>query len=451
MKIIKNTIYILIFSLLGWSCSEDFLDPTLSTTKVLEGNIDDINALNTLMYGTYDLMSDPEYYGRDFIVLGEVRTDNAYSNGRSGRFVAPGQFNLLPTSSYSSDTWEKIYQVVANTNLVIGADVQDEETANEIKHVKGQAYAVRALAYYDLLRLYGQQYVDGGTLGVPIITEFNNPENLYPYRNTITEVYDQILKDLDVAKSYMSVDLNESPTVINTYFVPALLSRIYLDLGKYEDAEKAALEVINSKKFELDKNSWVGNESTGSIFQLAYTLTDNNSNASLYFIYQETNYGDIQVLDDLYNLYEDKDVRKGQFKIYADGKRIRTGKYPSKNYADHVMVIRYAEVLLNYAEALTMQGKAGALDALNVIPQKRNATLYTSATIDDVLNERRKELEMEGHRYYDLMRNKRDIVKVDPRQTFSEAVIKYGDARLTFPISLHEMSANSNMEQNKGY
>lgn len=450
MKKLLKYILLMVLAVGSWSCSKEFLEPTVSTDKDVETSINSVKDLQALIVGAYDKMNESDYYGRDFVIFGEVRSDNAFSNGNSGRYVGPGQFFLNSTDAYPTDTWQRIYQVVSVANIIINAEItvldSEKDTYN---HVVGQAYATRALAYFDLLRLYGQEYT-GGSLGVPLITEFKNPDDLYPERSTITEVYSQITSDLTNSKSMLVPSLDGDATEITSMFVSALESRVYLYMKDYAKAEQSALEVINSGQYSLGGNSWGPNLSSGSIFELAFTPSDNLGNTCLYYIVQNTVYGDIEATTDLYNSFEASDVRRNQF-TFDGSSTYRTGKYDDPAYLDGVRVIRYAEVLLNYAEALTMQNDPGALAALNVIPNARGATPYATANLTNVLNERRKELEFEGHRYYDLMRNGMDIVKVDPRQTFPDSGIPFGSPELTFPIPNDEVNANPNMVQNTDY
>ena len=107
-------------------------------------------------------------------------------------------------------------------------------------------------------------------------------------------------------------------------------------------------------------------------------------------------------------------------------------------------------MVLILAEAKVELGEPDALEVLNLIPAKRNATLYTEATKANVLLERRKELCFEGFRFDDLARTGNDIPLVDQyRQTHGGP--KYGSYKYAFPIPTVEMNANSNMVQNDGY
>lgn len=456
MRVLNFQIYICIIFAILTACSSDLLDPQLTTYKDLEENssVSTADDLNGLILGAYDRMNAATYLGRDYVVFAEVRSDNAFSNGRSGRFVGPGQFFVNATDAYPTDTWLQIYRVIANTNIVINTEVQDNNS-ERVQHLKGEAFAIRALAHMDLLRLYGEQY-SNGTLGVPYITTYNDETNPYPGRLTIEETWDKIGTDLEEAEARMSSAYdNDSPTRITTLGVAALQSRYYLYTKNYPEVIEAAERVIESGAYSLaDADNyttvWSGSGGTTSVFELAFTSTDNLSNDAIYNIYQGASYGDIEVTTDLYNAYEETDVRKELYTYNESTGKIRmTGKYP--NLTANIRVIRYAEVVLNYAEALAQTEADNALEVLNMIPAKRGATLYEEATVENVLTERRKELALEGHRFFDLMRNEKDILKVDSRQTFSGDKIAYGSLLLPFPIPQSEVNANPNMEQNDGY
>ncbi len=453
MKALTYSIYIFLGITLLTACSKDFLEPEVTTSKDVETNVKTAEDLDGIVLGAYDRMNAATYLGRDYIVYAEVRSDNAFSNGNSGRFVGPGQFFLNATDAYPSDTWLQIYRVIANANIVINTEVEGNDS-EEVQHLKGEAYAIRALAHIDLLRLYGEQY-SAGTLGVPYVTVYNDGD-LYPSRLTIQEVWDKIGQDLEEAEARMSSAYdNDSPTRITTLGVAALQSRYYLYTKDYAAVITAAERVVASGEYSLADvdnytSIWSGSGGSTSVFELAFTSTDNLSNDAIYNIYQGASYGDIEVTTDLYNAYEDTDVRKALYTYNASTGKIRmTGKYP--NLTANIRVIRYAEVVLNYAEALAHTGANNALEVLNMIPAKRGASLYTDATVENVLIERRKELAMEGHRFFDLVRNEKDIVKVDSRQTFSGERIPYGSTLLPFPIPQSEVNANPNIEQNDDY
>ena len=445
---------VLVVLLVVTACSTEDLEPTLSQDKAVEGSITTANDLEGIIKGTYDNMTSDSYYGRDFIIHNEVRTDNTFANGSSGRFQTAGTLNFLPGDN--EGIWEVAYQVIAGANIIIGVDetTLDGDQAYA-QHLQGQAYAIRALVHFDLLRNYGEQHT-GGTLGVPYITQFKG-DDLYPVRNTISEVKANIYQDLITAFSMMNDSyFDSSKQFMSKQTAKALESKVAIYFGDWAIAKSAAEAVINSALYSIiPESSYVASfgsdGSSNSIFELAFSNVDNLSGNSLGFIYKGDTYGDIQVLPNVATLYEANDVRADilGYESFAPSRLRNLGKYPELNGYDNVMIIRYEEVILNYAEALFESG-GDALTQLNKITSMRGASAYTSVTKEDILNERRKELIFEGFRYDDLLRTNQSLLKTEPQQNISES-ISYGDYRLAFPIPQREMDANSNMEQNTGF
>jgi hypothetical protein len=451
-----NILYTLlfIFFISFTSCSTDDLDPSLEQNKSVEGSIVDVNNLYGILKGAYSQMTVSGYYGRDIIITNEVRTDNCFSNGNSGRFTTQASFTYDANTGYF---WDEAYSTIARANIIIGTDVSTLTGDQDFGvHMQGQAYAMRALAHFDLLRQYGQQHT-GGTLGVPYVTEFKG-EDLYPARNTVTEVKDLIMADLATAFSLMDDSYYDaSKEFMSKYTAKALESRVAVYFGDWPAAKLAAEAVIGSNLYSVIAEgdyvaSWGQDGSSNSIFELAFNNTDNQGINGLAYIYRTTgggSYGDVQVLDDVINLYESGDVRANI--LGYEGTMLRNmGKFPDNQGYDNVSIIRYEEVILNYAEAL-LETSGDALTEINKITSKRGASAYTAPlTKEDILNERRKELIFEGFRYDDLLRTGQDIEKISIQQNFL-ATIPYGDPRLAWPIPQSEMDANSNMVQNTGF
>ena len=462
----KKFIYSIIvaIALLGSlnSCSKDSLEPTLAQQKAVETSITTLEDLQGILYGVYNRITATAYYGRDFIIYGEIRSDNAYANGNSGRFLTASEMDMGESDGYASDTWTSIYRVIASANILIGQDATSfEGDAAEINHIIGQAYAIRALAHFDLLKLYGQQHVAaGGTLGVPYIMEYKG-DDLTPARNSVTEVKGFIEADLDMALSLMTASQNDdSKQFFTTYGIHGLKSRVALYFGDWSTVITAAETVINSGLYSIIPEadfvaSWSADGAGNSILELAYSSTDNNNINGLAYIYRGGSYGDIQALDDLVSIFDAGDVRVSAAMLGVDvgGSDVlaNIGKYPSMDFSDNISLIRYEEVILNYAEALFETGSAAnALTVLNQITAERGANSYAAATKANIIQERRRELCFEGFRFDDLARTGSDIPLVSPFQQ-THGGPAYGSFKYAFPIPKVELNANSNMVQNEGY
>ena len=117
------------------SCNPDkWLEPTLKQDKSIEASIKTVEDVKGLLLGAYNGMQSSDYYGRDIIIYGEIRADNCFANGNSGRFLAVSAMKMQSTDGYARATWRRIYRVIANANIVIAQkDKQLDGDANEMK------------------------------------------------------------------------------------------------------------------------------------------------------------------------------------------------------------------------------------------------------------------------------------------------------------------------------
>ncbi|MEY4011535.1 MAG: hypothetical protein RIT22_659 [Bacteroidota bacterium] len=453
-KIFSKILSITALSVVIASCSSDSLEPSLVQSRDFTLNPPStVQDLNLLANGMYKRMVAVPYYGRDLIIYNEVRTDNAYSNNASGRFLNVGTGTLTAAAAYPIDTWTQIYRVIANANLIINSTI-DGSAANDLK---AQALVARALAHFDLLKLYGQHHVAGqggmDALGVPYVKTYRDLSQLAPARNKVSEVKQFIYDDLNAALPLFGSALDY--TKINKQSAYAIKSRVGIYFGDWSVAKDAAATALGLGTATIVPQSGfvssfaADGKQVNSVFELVQLSNDNNGINGLYQIYGATNYGDVVIntTQNFQSIFESTDVRKSAFMISTiAGYERNIGKYTK--LATNTKVIRYEEIVLNYAEALLETGDAtGALTQLNRIPAQRGATAYTTATKANVLLERRKELAFEGFRFDDRVRNGLGT-PTSPKATTAFA---YGDYRLAFPIPQSEINGNSVMKQNYNY
>lgn len=452
----KKRLYLIICSALLFvnACSTEDLEPTLKQIKDIDTSITKVEDLEGILRGALNRLSQSNYYGRDFIILDEIRGDHVFANGNSGRFQIEGNFEYIPSTN--DGIWTRAYAAIASTNIIINTDTANlEGDAAQATNIQGQALLIRALAHFDLLRQYGQQYAGGGSLGVPYIKEFKG-EDLIPARNSVTEVVQNIYEDLGQAFSMMNSSISDNREFPSKWTAKALEGRLALYMKDWARAASASAEVLNSNAYsiipaEQYAASFAQDNASNSIFELAYSDVDNVGINGLGYIYRGDNYGDIEVLPPVADLYEEGDVRADI--LGFEGQKLRNmGKYPELQGFDNISIIRIEEVLLNYAEALFEQGQTEeAITQLNLLTDKRNAAAYNGTiSKDDILKERQKELIFEGFRFFDLSRAGRAIPIVHELQNIQTS-IPAGDYRYALPIPIVEMDANSNMEQNDGY
>jgi len=470
--------YFLIFtaSALVVSCGESDLEPTLALDKDLDSGINTADDLAFVLNSAYDRMTVTGYYGRDQIVMGDVRTDNAYSNMNSGRFANSD----MDYNSNGAGPWSTIYRVIAITNIVINADTSNlTGDANRMTHIQGQAHAIRALAHFDLLQDYGQHFIDGqggaSSLGVPYVKTYKDPANLEPARGTVASNIGDIATDLTTGISMMNDSYNTSTSYMSRAGAYAILARAALYAGSvdpslYATADSAAKWVIaNSGASPVSAAGFTGSFATdnasNSIFELAMSGTDNRGIDGIANILRGPTYGDVRILTgsgsnpDLLDIYDAGDVRAAADMIgSAQGYPTMLGKFPTMNGSDNVCIFRVEEMHLIAAETSLRAGNnADALSYLNNIPAIRGlgANYYASATLENILLERRKEFAFEGLRFHDLSRMGMDMPLIDQFKQMNDDKTgtppAYGSYRYAYPISLSERNANPNMVQNYGY
>lgn len=457
MNISNKLLTILFVAVLFTGCT-DFLTPSVDQAKETADAINTPDDLQAMIYGALNHMNNTDLYGRDWIVANEVRSDNMWSSSASNRFGAPSQHVYTTTNGYALSFWDRPYEAIANLNIAINADL---ESNAQVDHIKGQAYFLRGLLHFDLVRTYGQQHA-GGTAGVPFITTYNEG-NLLPERATVQEVYDAVLSDLETAEDLIDQSIAGDVTVPTYWAVKALQSRVLLTTGDYAGAIAAADVVLNSGAFSIPTDAaslasaWSTDESSNSIFELGFNATNNAGNNSIARIYQNTNYGDVEMNQSTYELYDTDDYRFGLVAVEdvdGDNQYRLIGKYPDEiDGDDNIRMIRYEEVILNKAEAQARNNATG-LEIANTLNQLADNRYPTSpyvgiASLADVLLERRLELLGEGDYFHTQMRDEQDITADEDPGGFQTLV--YPDYRSAFPIPQVEMDANSGMVQNTGY
>ena len=363
----------------------------------------------------------------------------------------------------------EIYEAIDRSNRIINADVTFPTAVKaEGDNIKGEALFLRGLAYFDLVRIFGQHYTftaNADHPGVPIVTSFD--PSAKPSRNTVNEVYQQVISDMTTSLSLLTIDPGTSGRV-SANVAKALLSRVYLYMEDWVNAEKYASEVINSGDYALldDQafpSAFSGGESSESIFEIVMTQTDNNGSDALGGMYNSTGYGDYLPSLDLYDRMSATDARKQLFvtdnNLGALYGTIRVAKYPSSVGLNNTYVIRYAEMFLNRAEAnYHIGGKETAVqNDITTLRQMRdpNAAAVTAtgqALLDEVLLERRLELCFEGHRLWDLMRYKQGVDRTRSADCTSPVcTVAYPNDRFIMAIPVEEININLNMTQNTGY
>lgn len=419
------------------------------------------------LVGLYDGLQHYYSYGRDFMVYGDVMTDNVQlSSTNSNRFTSEAVWGWTSSTADMFYFWDRTYNSINRANNILNADMAGTEA--KVNQIKGEAYAIRALLYFDLVRMYAQDYnftSDHSHLGVPYVTKHD--PNGSPFRNTVKEVYDGILSDLSQAAAKVTT-APSSPYTVSPNLINAIYARVYLYMGDYVNALKYAELVIPKYSLVTNDNyisSWGADYSTETIWALVFSSVDYNGTNGLGYIYLEGGYGDLLVNPTFLSIYASDDVRRGWFAKGVAASKVNN-TYVAKKYPgtvtpglDNINLFRVSEMYLIAAEAAARQGKESLaityLDAIKkrAIPSSVSTTATGQKLIDEILLEKRKELAFEGQYFHDLKRLHLPIVAATAGNGKVGETILYGDHRLAWPIPQKEVEANPNIatQQNPEY
>ena len=498
-------LYTIIFAVLGIiavsSCS-DFLNVKPTNQQQSSASITTAADAESFMTGIMNRLLNGNFYGRNMILYGDAKGGDLtiYSQGRGYDYLY--SFNHSASSGSGSGFWTTGYDIILQINTLLENIEKLEADPNNIEDfgdMKGQALTIRAMLYFDLVRLYGLPYTlytPTTSLGVPNVVKVLSIEE-QPDRATVDQNYKQILADIEAGAKTISKSV--------TYGYPsywanrALAARVYLTMGDNANALKAAEEVINSGKFKLYSNedwvaSWGKQFQSESIFELYVLVKEANlTTSSLGAMYSRIQHYSSKVggyfgASDywLERMNEDpEDVRWGvmsydensesydeeEFKGKGDrlaccykyfGGTAMKGDGKDDPAACNVKVMRLSEMYLIAAEAALAEGDAKtAAEYLNAI-RKRSPNLAPATaetvTLEMILSEKSKEFFSEGLRYWDRLRHgdkiefNDEIMGIDcPHRDKIIDTKTYN--KVVLPISIDEINASPNLadQQNPGY
>ncbi|HSZ84669.1 MAG TPA: RagB/SusD family nutrient uptake outer membrane protein [Puia sp.] len=471
MKKYFTIISALLITLFLNSCGKKFLTENPYSSVAAADAIQSVNDMTSAVNGMYAGMRTANLYGRTLPIIGDLMADNIYiSASNSGRYLSQWQYSVTVSDGFVDGTWADAYTVILRANNVINAVI--DSSSSQVSELKGEAYAARALMYFELIRQFAKPYtVDSTSDGVPLILKYD--PNIKPARAKVNEVYAQILSDLYNSINMINED-DKSSAYINKYGAEAILARVYQFMNNWQAAQTYALDIVNNGRYTLTTSDqlqsyWASftprTDRVETIFEIEYDRIDYLFTDALDAFYSQDGYGDALCTNGLYQSYTVTDARQS---LIIAGTRAGdsvwiVNKYPNTSNpdgTDNTKVIRYAEVLLILAEAYHFNGDdPDALITLNLVAQQRDPSFagYTDTgdlLETDILNERRKELAFEGFRYWDFIRLNLDITRENnsheyPGQT--PLLIPATDTRRQMPIPQIETDANPNVSQNPGY
>ena len=486
MKLKYNLIAIALLGFSFSSCS-DFLEQNpqtdLSENDFYKTADDILSAVN----GVYSSLQEGDIYG-NWYVFGEIPSDNT-RNQLCGSVTTQNEFDQFYIDTQNSmiaNFWKAAYKVINRTNTILGRIDGIEINTELANRYKLECKFIRALMYFNLVRVYGD---------VPLVLkEISISESYDILREPKENVYNQIIADLkeaqDLPVSYSTAEDGRATQGA----AKALLANVYMTLHKYAEAETILAEIINSGRYSLLENtpgslnidgyknvfSPVNHNSKEGIFEIQFlkggygegsnyanNFAPENSGTNVVAV-GGTGGNNIPEMD-IYNAYEEGDLRR-DFSMslgYYDNRKnnewvesryvckFMDVPYQNNDASNNYPVIRYADVILMYAEALNQNGKtAEACKYLNMTRRRGFGYQTTETSPVDlqttdkaqfalmVEQERRVELAFENHRWFDLIRTGR-AVEVMRSKGFS-----LNETNLICPIPQKQIDVNPKLTQN---
>lgn len=471
MKHIKHILAIVCLCLAATGCKESFLNlnpvsnPTADNFKTRDDFELAVNAAYASLYLVYHPEGSVSY-------ANEQMSDNAIVFNISGIQSDKWQFkdySLATSNTMIYQFWQEYYKAIFNANIVLDKIEGASVDAGYKDGVKAQMMFLRGLYYFDMVQLWGD---------VPLVTTPLTGEESYGVlRSPQSAVYDQIKKDLVYAADKLPLaSAITMPGRASKGAAQALLGKVYLTLGDKTSAATVLKEVYNSNQYSLlagYADLWGPSvkNTKESVFEIQYLGGNASAPFSRYYqtFYPNNNFlgfyggGMNQVTDDLYNEFEANDPRRDvsialgynnsgtfisqKYPIkWTDTKATQVGGNPLAN--NNFMVLRYADVLLMLSEA---SGDATYLNLVRTrakLPKFGDATYPTAryATLDLAIeHERRTELALEFHRWFDLKRTNRAIPVLTAK---GKAITQ---TKLLWPIPQIVRTQNAAITQNAGY
>lgn len=505
----KNFILFCIIALFS-SCNNEFLitaPETELTDKVYFITEEDFKQATT---GIYQPLRD-HFYARSCWLMGEMRSDNTHYNyytpNRLATWEEIGNFLEDSNNDHISDYWRISYNVIARANTVIDR-IQEKDFAEDFKaSILGEAKFLRAYAYFGLVQYFG---------GVPInIHEVKSPEQAFIPRNTVEEVYSQIIEDVKYAIDNLPV-VSKFPTDGRATKGAAKMLYAYVLMTKperdYPEAEKQLKDILTMGYGLLDNYKDVFDTSKKNskehIFSIQYMMGDYGLESMfLYEFLPRTTDTELATgvkgsnnvgtggwnipTQQMIDSYETGDLRldpsiaiavgsstDGEVLVYEDILRVGDPKIEQYAYArpfinkyrwphskinntdDNWPVYRYADALLLLAENLVEQGKSDeAAQYVNQVRKRAGLPEIFNITAEVVANERKHELAFENHRWQDLLRTGKALEVMTEYAKYIKDIdimipsnaYNLSQDKLLFPIPYREIAVNPLITQNKGY
>lgn len=501
----KFAIGCILLTIFAAGCSDDFLDVPVQGGVTTAS---DPNLAPKLVTGVYhsllqgDSWGNGDVHGFAFISVTDIISDDADKGSTPGDQAVPvgdiDNFTLTSTNKFAESLWSGHYNSIGAANQALAALEIATIDPTLKDQLIGEVRFLRGYLYFNLVRMYGGVPL---VLRVPVDADDANSDLAFQTRASEDVIYQSIIEDLQFAADHLPVRSAYMTGHANKGAAQSMLAKVYLYLEQWDKVFELTDEVIKSGEYALldDYGAiWrqAGDNSVESVFEIE-TGEFNNANLKIdnYTVSQGIRVGGKGGWDDLgwgfnnpspslVNAYEAGDLRKENTIIFIDNSGTHKGtvlwdgfRVPSsdsvqnlyynykaytsrelekfavkedKDRPKNIKILRYAEVLLMYAESAIHAGLGDPAEKINLLRERADLLpkAGVTVTIDEVWQERHVELGMEHDRFWDLVRQGRavQVLHAAGKTNFVEGKHEL----LPIPNSQILLSGNK-LTQNAGY
>jgi len=431
--------------------------------------------------------SNPDFggvYFNSYWVIQAVTSDNGKAGNPDPSTIQLSEFRHDPGNIQVQSVWEDAYKTINVSNIAL-ANIPDIEMDDQLKsRLLGEVYFIRALMYFELVRMFGD---------LPLQLEPTTDLSILTIERTPAEVvYQQLKTDLDEAIArlpinYSGADIGRATTGAAS----ALKAKVHLTLGEWEDAREETRRVMASGVYALlpdyaDVFKIANNNSTEIVFGINFTFNNDaiwetsqfNVRALPLALNRNSNSFEIPTAD-VYNDFDPLDRRRevtfATSFTESDGTVLtfephifkywdQQAEPSASSSGSDFYNLRYPDILLMYAEAVNEANGSPTAEAYEAVNRVRRRARFEGENERNILpelsnltqaefrlavwKERRREFVWEGQRWFDLVRQGRLKQRVEEAKPGTNVV---ADKHRLFAIPQRERDLNPNLTQNPGY
>lgn len=501
MKAFK--IYLLGFLLLGLGACDDFLTEIPETAVPEEEAMTDLESAEQIVVGIYSCFKNSSLYSGSLIQASDIQADLVYASiGYTNQYGSFYRWETTPNESVLLSVYAGLYQIIARCNFfmdnveLVRSTLRTEADKATLNKYEGDVRFMRALAYSDLIRTFCESYEPATAsqkMGVPLYLHYRegNGSTVKKPRATLEESYAQVLSDLKKADELVT-RVGSDAAFITEGAVDALFARVYLHMKNWEKAIEYATNVIDAKSgsykvYSLaDVNSyvstasgvmneyaamWTYDSADEIIWKISFSTTDMGGSLGTLFMgitggMYNPNYVPAQWLIDAYDSYDYRYTTF--FSKVTTMQGIETDvaiKYPGNPnidgsagyyYTNMPKVLRLSETYLIRAEAYAMKEETTKANADLTTLRRARIYNYGTAThsqdklMEEIQEERAKELFLEGFRLHDLKRWRKGFQRQAQNGTiagdrYTSLKVEGTNKKYVWPIPQHEITASQGL------